>query len=242
MATKLKISKNTKVTVKKAEKVETDAQVIKRLRERFDILNDMTQASVDGVVRGMVVTGPPGVGKSFGVEQVLNENRMFDKMAGKRDRFQVIKGASSAIGLYKVLYENSDKGSVLVMDDCDTVLHDETSLNLLKAALDSGAKRMLSWNTDSALLRREGIPDRFEFKGSVIFITNLKFEGTRGKLKDHLDAIMSRCHYLDLTLDTMRDKFLRCKQIVADGMLNEYKFGEDETKELMDYIYTNKNK
>ena len=241
MATKLKISKNTKVTVKKAEKsVETDAQVIKRLRERFDILNDMTQASVDGVVRGMVVTGPPGVGKSFGVEQVLNENRMFDKMAGKRDRFEVIKGASSAIGLYKVLYENSDKGSVLVMDDCDTVLHDETSLNLLKAALDSGAKRMLSWNTDSSLLRREGIPDRFEFKGSVIFITNLKFEGTRGKLKDHLDAIMSRCHYLDLTLDTMRDKFLRCKQLVKDGMLNSYKFEKGQETALMNYMDANK--
>ena len=200
----------------------------------------MTQASVDGVVRGMVVTGPPGVGKSFGVEQVLNENRMFDKMAGKRDRFQVIKGASSAIGLYKVLYENSDKGSVLVMDDCDTVLHDETSLNLLKAALDSGAKRMLSWNTDSALLRREGIPDRFEFKGSVIFITNLKFEGTRGKLKDHLDAIMSRCHYLDLTLDTMRDKFLRCKQLVKDGMLNSYKFEKGQETALMNYMDANK--
>ena len=241
MATKLKISKNTKVTVKKAEKsIETDAQVIKRLRERFDILNDMTQASVDGVVRGMVVTGPPGVGKSFGVEQVLNENRMFDKMAGKRDRFEVIKGASSAIGLYKVLYENSDKGSVLVMDDCDTVLHDETSLNLLKAALDSGAKRMLSWNTDSSLLRREGIPDRFEFKGSVIFITNLKFEGTRGKLKDHLDAIMSRCHYLDLTLDTMRDKFLRCKQLVKDGMLNSYKFEKGQETALMNYMDANK--
>ena len=238
--TKIKVSPKTKVTVKKAEKVETDAQVIKRLRERFDILNDMTQASVDGVVRGMVVTGPPGVGKSFGVEQVLNENRMFDKMAGKRDRFQVIKGASSAIGLYKVLFENADKGSVLVMDDCDTVLHDETSLNLLKAALDSGKKRMLSWNTDSALLRREGIPDRFEFKGSVIFITNLKFEGTRGKLKDHLDAIMSRCHYLDLTLDTMRDKFLRCKQLVADGMLDEYKFEKKQVTQLMNYMSANK--
>jgi len=243
MATKLKISKNTKVSVKKAEKpVETDAQVIKRLRERFDILNDMTQASVDGIVRGMVVTGPPGVGKSFGVEQVLNENRMFDKMAGKRDRFQVIKGASSAIGLYKVLYENSDKGSVLVMDDCDTVLHDETSLNLLKAALDSSKHRFLSWNTDSALLRREGIPDRFEFKGSVIFITNLKFEGTRGKLKDHLDAIMSRCHYLDLTLDTMRDKFLRCKQLVKDGMLSDYKFEKSQETALMNYMAANKDK
>lgn len=238
--TKIKVSPKTKVTVKKAEKVETDAQIMKRLRERFDILNDMTQAAVDGVVRGMVVTGPPGVGKSFGVEQVLNENRMFDKMAGKRDRFQVIKGASSAIGLYKVLFENADKGSVLVMDDCDTVLHDETSLNLLKAALDSGKKRMLSWNTDSALLRREGIPDRFEFKGSVIFITNLKFEGTRGKLKDHLDAIMSRCHYLDLTLDTMRDKFLRCKQLVADGMLDEYKFEKKQVSQLMNYMAANK--
>jgi len=243
MATKLKISKNTKVSVKKAEKpVETDVQIIKRLRERFDILNDMTQASVDGVVRGMVVTGPPGVGKSFGVEQVLNENRMFDKMAGKRDRFQVIKGASSAIGLYKVLYENSDKGSVLVMDDCDTVLHDETSLNLLKAALDSSKHRFLSWNTDSSLLRREGIPDRFEFKGSVIFITNLKFEGTRGKLKDHLDAIMSRCHYLDLTLDTMRDKFLRCKQLVKDGMLSDYKFEKSQETALMNYMAANKEK
>ena len=243
MATKLKISKNTKVTVKKAsEPVETDAQIIKRIKQRFDILNDMTQASVDGVVRGMVVTGPPGVGKSFGVEQVLNENRMFDKMAGKRDRFQVIKGASSAIGLYKVLYENSDKGSVLVMDDCDTVLHDETSLNLLKAALDSSKHRFLSWNTDSALLRREGIPDRFEFKGSVIFITNLKFEGTRGKLKDHLDAIMSRCHYLDLTLDTMRDKFLRCKQLVKDGMLSDYKFDKSQETALMNYMSANKEK
>ena len=243
MATKLKISKNTKVTVKKAsEPVETDAQIIKRIKQRFDILNDMTQASVDGIVRGMVVTGPPGVGKSFGVEQVLNENRMFDKMAGKRDRFQVIKGASSAIGLYKVLYENSDKGSVLVMDDCDTVLHDETSLNLLKAALDSSKHRFLSWNTDSALLRREGIPDRFEFKGSVIFITNLKFEGTRGKLKDHLDAIMSRCHYLDLTLDTMRDKFLRCKQLVKDGMLSDYKFDKSQETALMNYMSANKEK
>ena len=82
----------------------------------------------------------------------------------------------------------------------------------------------------------------FEFKGSIIFITNVKFERTRGKLKDHLDAIMSRCHYLDLTLDTMRDKFLRCKQIVADGMLNSYKFSEHEQKDLMEYIYTNKNR
>ena len=221
---------------------ETDEQIIERMRERFEILDDMTQASIDGVVRGMVVTGPPGVGKSFGVEAVLEKNSLFDKLAGNKLRFEVIKGASSAIGLYKVLYQNADKNNVLVLDDCDTVLYDETSLNLLKAALDSSKKRKLSWNTDSALLRREGIPDTFEFKGSVIFITNLKFDKVRGKIKDHLDAIMSRCHYLDLTMDTTREKVLRCKQIVQDGMLNEYQFTKEEEAEVMDFMVDNKDK
>lgn len=220
-------------------KTETDQQVMDRLRKRFEILTDMAEASIDGVVRGLVVTGPPGVGKSFGVEAVLDEAKVATKLMNTNEKYGVVKGASSAIGLYKTLYEYADKGSVLVLDDCDTVLYDETSLNLLKAALDSGKKRKLSWLSDSALLRREGIPDSFEFKGSVIFITNLKFEATRGKLKEHLNAILSRCHYLDLTMDTMRDKFLRCKQIVADGMLNEYNFKENEVEEIMTFIEDN---
>ena len=223
-------------------KTETDEQVMDRLRKRFEILTDMAEASIDGVVRGLVVTGPPGVGKSFGVEQVLEEAKVASKLMNSNERYGVVKGASSAIGLYKTLYEYAERGSVLVLDDCDTVLYDETSLNLLKAALDSGKKRKLSWLSDSALLRREGIPDSFEFKGSVIFITNLKFEATRGKLKEHLNAILSRCHYLDLTMDTMRDKMLRCKQIVADGMLNEYNFQENEVEEIMQFIDDNQTR
>ncbi len=221
---------------------ETDEQIMTRLRDRFEILTEMTQASIEGVVRGMVVTGPPGVGKSFGVEEVLEKNNLFDKLAGNKLRFAIEKGAASAIGLYKLLYTYSDKSNVLVLDDCDTVLYDETSLNLLKAALDSSKKRKLSWNTDSALLRREGIPDTFEFNGSVIFITNLKFDNVRGKIKDHLDAIMSRCHYLDLTMDTTREKMLRCKQIVADGMLKEYQFTKEEEQEVLNYIFDNKDR
>ena len=221
---------------------ETDDQIIERLRMRFEILDEMTQASIDGVVRGMVVTGPPGVGKSFGVEAVLEKNSLFDKIAGNKLRFEVVKGASSAIGLYKTLYSNADKNNVLVLDDCDTVLYDETSLNLLKAALDSSKKRKLNWNTDSALLRREGIPDCFEFKGSVIFITNLKFDKVRGKIKDHLDAIMSRCHYLDLTMDTTREKVLRCKQIVKDGMLNEYDFDQATENQVVNFMIDQKDR
>ena len=231
------------VVTGEAAQPETDEQIIDRLRERFSILEDMTYAACDGVVRGMVVTGPPGVGKSFGVEAVLKDAGIMKKLSNDSlRRFGVEKGAATPIGLYQLLYDYSADGSVLVLDDCDSVLYDELSLNLLKAALDSGKKRTLSWRSESRALANNGVPDQFDFKGSIIFITNVKFERTRGKLKDHLDAIMSRCHYLDLTLDTMRDKFLRCKQIVADGMLNEYKFSDEDKTDLMDYIYTNKNK
>ena len=221
---------------------ETDEQIMDRLRERFSILDEMTQASVDGVVRAMIVSGPPGVGKSYGVEQVLEKNALFDKLANKRVRFEVVKGAMSAIGLYCKLFSFADSGNVLVFDDCDSILLDDLSLNILKAALDSGSKRTISWNTDSSMLRREGVPDRFEFKGSVIFITNIKFEHVRSqKLKDHLDALESRCHYLDLTMDTVRDKMLRIKQIIADGMLDKYDFTDEEKDAIVAWVWEKKD-
>jgi hypothetical protein len=93
------------------------------------------------------------------------------------------------------------------------------------------------------MLRAEGVPERFEFKGSAIFITNIKFENVKSaKLKDHLGALESRCHYLDLTLDTTRDKMLRIKQIMMDGMLDHYEFEEGAKQELYEYVDANKDK
>ena len=233
----------TVVTPVVVKQEKTDEERLSEIRERFEILDEMTQGSIDGVVRGMVVTGPPGVGKTYGVEKVVEKNSMFDKLADRPVKYGTEKGAASAIGLYQLLYRYADPGSVLVLDDCDSILWDEISLNLLKAALDSSAKRMISWNTESQALRREGVPEKFEFCGSVIFITNLKFDSVKkGKLKDHLEAILSRCHYLDLTLDTMRDKMLRVRQIVKDGMLAKYNFSKDEEVGMINYMEENKDK
>jgi hypothetical protein len=130
---------------------------------------------------------------------------------------------------------------VLVFDDCDSILLDDVALNLLKGALDTGKKRKISWLSDSSVLRREGIPDSFNFNGTVIFITNLKFDKMKSqKLRDHLDALQSRCHYLDLTLDTMRDKILRIKQIANDGQLfEEYEFDTETQEEIIDFMTHN---
>jgi hypothetical protein len=225
---------------------ESDETILDRLRARFEILDDMTRAVKKGDVRAMIVTGPPGVGKSFGVEKVLARHDVFADVAqdGKLKKYEVVKGAMSAIGLYSKLYEFSDKKSILVFDDCDSVLLDDLSLNILKAALDTSKKRMIHWNTDSRLLRSEGVPNSFEFKGGAIFITNIKFDHVKSKkLQDHLEALESRCHYLDLTIDTEREKLLRIKQVVTEcGMLDSYELSDEAKLDVVDFVDANKAK
>jgi hypothetical protein len=223
---------------------EPEEQVIERIAERFAILEEMTRATINGDVRAMIVVGPPGVGKSFGVEAELQKNGLLDDLVGRRRRYEVVKGAMTPIGLYAKLYEYSEEGNVLVFDDCDSILMDDVSLNVLKAALDSSKKRTIQWNADSRLLRSEGIPNKFDFKGAVIFITNIKFDTVRSaKLRDHLEALMSRCHYLDLTIDTVRDKLLRIKQIAMTGTLfPTYGMTPEQEQEILNFMVGNKSK
>ena len=206
------------------------------------MLEDMTRACKKGDVRAMIVSGPPGVGKSHGVEKVLAKHDVLSTLANTAPKYVVVKGAMSPLGLYMKLFNYSAKDNVVVFDDCDSIFQDELSLNILKAALDSKKTRKIFWNTDSRALRSEGIPDQFEFKGSAVFITNLKFEKVKGKLREHLEALESRCHYIDLTIDTDREKMLRIKQIVSDGMLDEYAFEDDTAEEILDFVSINKDR
>jgi predicted AAA+ superfamily ATPase len=228
------------------EVTETDDQAMDRIKTRFNILDDMAKATIAGDVRAMIVSGPPGVGKSYGVEQQMEKASLFDALTNSRTRYEVVKGAMTALGLYAVLYKYSDAKNVLVFDDCDSVFQDDLALNILKAALDSGKSRRICWNSDSSLLNREGIPNSFEFKGSAIFITNLKFENIKSKkLQDHLEALQSRCHFLDLTIDNERDKMLRIKQVDRDvegGLFREYKFENNEGQQIFDFMEENASK
>lgn len=222
---------------------ETDDEIVERMRQRFAELTDLTKAVKCGDIRGMIVSGPPGVGKSHGVEEVLERYDTLALLGRNPPKYEIIKGTTSALGLYCKLFEFCDSDNVLVFDDCDSILFDEVGLNLLKAALDSKKSRRISWNTDSNKLRTEGIPNSFEFEGSVIFITNLKFDSVRSvKLRDHLAALESRCHYIDLTIDTTRDKMLRIRQVTKDGMLDDYRLSDAVKDDIVQFVDDNKNR
>ena len=208
-----------------------------RISTAFEMLDDISRAAIRGDIRGLVVFGPPGVGKTHGLKKILDEVNLFNIMRNGQVDYDIVRGNASALGLYKTLYNFREKHQVIILDDCDSVLYDEVGLNLLKAALDSSEIRRLSWRTESRVLSDDDIPKDFEFHGSIIFLTNIDFDRSRSsKLADHLAAIKSRCHYLDLGIRSQRDKLIRVKQVVDAGMLTQYAFDDSEVTMILNFI------
>ena len=225
--------------------VETEVEAIERIRERFNILEDMTRAVKGGKVRACIVSGSPGGGKSYGIEKVLGYHDLFADIAQDQSlkKYEIVKGVIGELGIYKKLYEFRHDKNILVFDDSDDAFANERSLNLLKSALDTGKRRTLSWHYDSRQLKDDGIPNTFEFKGGVIFVTNIDFNHVRSKImRQHLQALADRCHYFDLTVHSISDKLLRIKQVIADGMLDDITLTDDEKDQLIKFITINQTK
>lgn len=240
---------------------ETDDEVRERIAERFAILSQMTRSIASGTVKGLVVWGASGVGKSYEVEAALDKDSLMDKLSFNEDaddqnprrvdpnthsfkpRYNFIKGYSTAPALYMTLYEYCEANEVLVFDDCDSIFGDENALNILKAALDTSQRRIISWR--SASRNSTDAPNSYEFKGSIVFITNVNFERVveRGnaRLTPHLQAIMSRCLCLDLTIDTVREKLIRIDHVARDQRMLELQFGleGDQITDVLQYVHDN---
>lgn len=232
-------------TVDVAKDSRTDDDITIEIRETFNILKEMTRAVASNIVKGLVVSGPAGVGKSHTVESTLvNDLTVLGLIRNGQPQYEMITGGMSAPMLYQKLWEYKEEGQVLVFDDCDGVLYDEDTLNILKAALDSKKTRKICWNTRSLHLERKDIPNSFEYKGGIIFITNIDFKSVRSpRISNHLEAIVSRCHYMELGMQSTREKMLHIKDVLdQNNLLNGYGFNDDEKQEVVKYIEVNAEK
>ncbi len=173
------------------------------INQRFKFLEKFTRMVLDGETASAIVTGEGGLGKSHVVMSQVAEKGMVEG-----EDYVVFKGYSTPKALYSTLYENKDK--TIIFDDCDSVLKDPTSINILKGALDSYDKRTISWLSKGFI--DDGLPSSFDFEGQVIFISNLSI--------DKIDqAIKSRSIAIDLSM-TIQDKIDRMRFILPNVMAN----------------------
>ena len=200
---------------------ETDDEIEQRISERFDILEALTDSCIAGDSRALIVSGPAGLGKSYTVEKKL------EAWDPSGNNYAITKGYVRATGLVKLLYAYREAGQVLVFDDADAIFFDDVSLNLLKAVCDTTERRVVSWLSEGRLLDEETgelVPRSFVFEGTIVFISNYDFDAMidRGhKLAPHLQAMVSRAHYLDLAMKSRRDYLVRIRQVVAQGLLSD---------------------
>jgi len=190
------------------------------INTRFGFVEKLVNMVASGVQPSAVITGEGGLGKTFTVTKTLETAGYKDisdlaefqvgSIINTSRCFTMVKGYSTAKGLYRTLFENQK--SVIIFDDCDAVLKDPVALNLLKGALDSYGKRIISWNAD---MRDDDLPRSFEFTGRVIFISNMD--------QDKIDqAIRSRSMMIDLSM-TLDQKIDRMEYIAKeDSFLPEY--------------------
>lgn len=169
------------------------------IMNKFDVIARMVTEVAANRCPSLIISGPPGVGKTFTVMKTINtyQNHIAPFLS-KELNHSVCSGTMTPINLYKFLYENRSKNSILVLDDMDSVFNNETSLNLLKAALDLSENKTIGYYSESHILRREKIPNEFVFEGSVIFLTNIDFKTGPKSLQPHFEALLSRSHYIDL--------------------------------------------
>lgn len=218
--------------------LESYAAIGARLTTTFSVLEKVAQGVIQTHIRAAIVSGAAGCGKTYTLERALVKAESDGLI-----KYESVKGAMSPIGLYRKLYECCDEGSILVLDDCDTIFGDMDALNLLKAALDTTKSRKVHWNKESRILADEGIPNSFEFNGGVLFITNIDFATEieqEKKMSPHYKALMSRCLYVDIGIHTKREILVRIGQVVfGQEFLRANELEKEEAQEMMKWITVN---
>lgn len=223
--------------IKNESKNETEQEIYERIKTTYQTMYELVQAVATQSLNGLVISGAPGIGKSFTVESILN-NLITDHVFHR--------GYLKATGLYKLLWENRNPGQVIVLDDVD-LWNCETSLNILKSALELKESRLICWGSEYKMQDQdnEEIPRYFEYQGSIIFLTNLQIRdmiqsGTKNS--KHLEAIESRGLVLDLKIKSRKEILIKIKQTIDEGLLAHYGFTENETSEIFEFIEENLDK
>ena len=238
---KIKLHVNKKdFEVLTSDSKKSDVELNREIEDRFNVMETLVDGVLSRNIKSMIISGAPGIGKSFTVDEKLLKAKNEGKI-----NYSQLTGSCTPIGLYLQLWNHQNHNDVLVLDDIDSIFQDQESLNLLKGALDTGRTRQISWMSASSFLRDEGIDNTFEFNGTVIFITNMNFDqmiAKATKMSPHFAALISRCVYLDLGIHTTREVMIRINQVIRNtNILRDLGVGMDSADEIVAWMFKHKD-
>lgn len=213
--------------------------LLTKIQKNFDSMMATLECIIDpfNPIKSMIVTGASGIGKTYNLEKRLDQAH-----ANGDCNFSVINSKCTALGLYKALYNSRNLCSVLLLDDVD-VFSSEDTLNILKAALDTGNKRYITYQSCSTELRSAGIPNEFEFKGKVIFITNRDLNKMRlgnSNLVPHINALLSRAVFIDLEIHDNESIMVHIENVIkSTDILSNLGLNKTAQNAVLEFLMVN---
>jgi hypothetical protein len=215
----------------------TEEEIEERLNDLFEAMDIMAEATAHGMNRSLIISGPAGIGKTYGVEKVLDA-------LGDDKRIKKVSGFMRLTGLYRMFYENRFENCTIVFDDSDSIFADDDKLNMLKNATDTKEVRKITWGAETSMETENGeaIPREFVFEGNVIFITNTDMQAIvdrGGRSAEHYEALISRSHYLAVSMPEKIDYIVRIKQVLRGGMLRNKGFSAAEEAIIVNFMEDN---
>lgn len=142
----------------------------------------------EGRIQALVISGPPGVGKSHLGETVAHEH----SQEWNPER------PGSFIGLMRILKKHA-RGGVLVCDDLDELWSDSKALEVLQIALDTTKRRFLSHSVGG----KANSIGRFELNCAAVFLSNLDFHDQKVLRTHGVAAVKSRSMLAPISFDPL---------------------------------------
>lgn len=158
--------------------------------QKIDLVFMPVNRALDKLVQGYshlaFVKGRGGIGKSYTIRNVLSKHSI---------EYVELCGDVTEAYLYRLFFENN--GKVIWFKDVVRLLQGLRSINLLKSATEVDSPRLLTKNSYSK--QQDDLPDKFIFKGKIVFDYN-SLQGLT--LKDDFEALTTRGDYVEFTLST----------------------------------------
>jgi len=194
----------------------------KLLNAKYETLRAMVRGVAMKQINGLLIRGSAGVGKTYTVQEILDElSKTHPDIKPKWFR-----GRVTAVQFYLTLAEHRTSKDLLVFDDCDSILQDSNSLEVIKAAMDTQKIRHVSWKNGTV------DPSEFDFDGNLIIITN-----TEPYNNEDYKAVLDRILSIDFWL-TPQEKLIRINQL-ATALVNSNKLTPELKSDITNWMKNN---